>query len=277
MDTAGVYETSDSAFISAIKRSVADVCDSMANIQTIVSRKQFDPNGNLVPDRTVADSYQQFVFDLNRLFRYCGEVFPDLLNKEITDWISKVEITDTPETDHIEAGIELAEKIQKQMYLLGLKNTAARIDVFDFKYYLETYSESDDETECEEYDPTEEDGIEIIGFSSKSEFSFLYGNYSNRSFYLLSEGKADEAQAFFYNILGDFAPVFDLTFLENCVAISKKILESEDLSKMDYLKMYQLHKAEFSRLMVRAKVHQQPDIHDNRFPNYTPAEKPGGL
>lgn len=131
----------------------------------------------------------------------------------------------------------------------------------------------------DEYDPFE-DGIDVIGFSQKSEFAYLFSNYSNRSFFLLSRGKVDEAMNFFYNVLGDFAVVFDYQFLNNCIKIKNDILNKENgesVNKKDYLKMYHLHKAQFSRLMIRANVCLQPDIHDNRFPDYEPAQKPGGF
>lgn len=124
-----------------------------------------------------------------------------------------------------------------------------------------------------------DDGIEIVGYSGKSEFSYLYTNYSNRTFYLLSQGHREEAVSFFYDILGDFAPVFDLIFLKNCIKITELFSNEEidEPSKGDYFKMYQLHKAQFSRLMIRAHVMLQPDIHDNKFPDFEPAQEIGGV
>ncbi|MCL2862797.1 MAG: hypothetical protein FWE54_01680 [Methanimicrococcus sp.] len=127
----------------------------------------------------------------------------------------------------------------------------------------------------DEYDPFD-DAIDIVGFSQKSEYAYMFTNYTNRTFHLLSHGKVDEAMCFFYNVLGDFAVIFDKTFLKNCINIRNRIVVG-DLSKSDYINVYHLQKAQFSRLMIRAHVCLQPDVHDNRFPSYDPAQKPGGI
>jgi hypothetical protein len=279
MDNA--YSSNEMVFIPAIRVCIANVCDETANIQTILKRSVYDPNGGYIPDNQDMAAYQDFVYHLDRLFCYCEEFLPAELRTKISAWVDGVNISNdlSASKDHISQGIEISKEFQTILFEFGLKDTTVSFDVFPFELYKEINDKriSDYSDKTKNFNPAETalPEFEIIGFSSKSEYSFLYTNYSQRSFYLLSEGRIDDARTFFYNILGDFAPVFDETFLKNCIEISNSFFKTKEgtVSKTDYQQAYQMHKAEFSRLMIRANIHQQPDIMDTKQPNYTPADK----
>jgi hypothetical protein len=266
-------------FIPAIRACIASVCDETANIQTIIKRQVCDPNGGYVPDDQHLIAYQNFVYHLNRLYCYCAEFLPNELSDEISEWFDNAVISNDQmaSQDHISKGIEISKTFQETLFDLGLKDTSISFDVFPFEVYKEINDKRTSDRAEKEFNPIESPlpEFEIIGFSSKSEYSFLYTHYCQRSFYLLSEGRVDDARTFFYNILGDFAPVFDVVFLENSIDITKRFIEldSKKPSRTDYQQAYQMHKAEFSRLMIRANIHQQPDVMDTKQPNYTPADK----
>lgn len=293
MTAEGIYDTEDSGFVFAMQRCIADLCDATAGLQVSLKKELTDSAGRYIEDVEAAEKFRAFVFSLERLYRYSREILPADVTADIEAFVDAAKIRADLPANNIEKGLEAANKLQQCVHELGLKNTSAGFDIFDFEfYYLTERGDQNEQTESaseDDFDILDSDnGIDIVGFPQKSEFSYMFTHYSNRTFYLLSSGRVDDAMSFFYNILGDFAPVFDDIFLNNCINISKtffaeKKSEKENeirrtvLSKSEYYKMYQLHKAQFSRLMVRAHVLLQPDIYDNRFPDYEPAQQPGGV
>ncbi|MDV0447425.1 hypothetical protein MsAg5_13150 [Methanosarcinaceae archaeon Ag5] len=285
----GVYSNKFS-FVLLIKASVASLCDATASFRTEFSVQLTDPNGNVIQDDFKTETFRNFVLAIDVLYQYTQEFLDAGLSKKIKDYLDNTTVGSVSDKEIVESGILISEEFQKEMYDLGLKDTAQTIEMFDFELYRTITGENKVKNGLpsipksgEEFDPLNPN-VEIIGFSGRSEFAFMYTNFSNRSFFLLSEGKFDEERNFFYGILVGFAPVFDLIFLDNCIAINNRLLNTtgpddkpKKLSKKDYHNAYLLHKAEFSRLMMRAGIHQQPDIMDNKQPDYIPAQKPAGL
>jgi len=285
----GVYSTNFS-FVPLIKAAVASLSDSTATVITTFSRSLADPAGGLIPDDAKVESYQNFVLAMNLLYQYTQEFLDSELSDKLDMWLESVKIEYGLDIESIQTGISLSEEFQNEMFVLGLKDTSQKIEMFDFELYREITGAnkmknglSDIMLQDLNFDPIDPD-IEIIGFSGRSEFSAMYTNFSNRSFYLLSEGRIDDERTFFYSVLPGFSPAFDIVFLDNCISIKNRILNETDktgnvlkITKRDYHNVYLLQKAEFSRLMMRAGIHQQPDIIDNKQPDYVPASKPAGL
>lgn len=283
-----MFSTSDVSFIPHIKSCIATLCDTSASLQTVMRRALADPTGGELPDDAPQKVLQDFVHALCRVHEYCREFLDAELSDRISDWVQEIVISESPEAESVSAGLAISTDLQQYLFDIGMKDTQPKAEAFDFELYRGIISMNKREAglpapDDAGFDPLNPN-LEISGFPGKSEYSFLYSNYVNKSFYLMSEGRVDAAREFFYNILSDFAPIFDLMFLDNCIRISGSIKgtrdEAEDVretTESDYHMIYLLHKSEFARLMMRAGIHHQPDVIDNRAPAYAPAQKPAGI
>ena len=265
-------------FTSIIRQSIADLCDKTAVIKTVSKR-----TGN-VPDDVVLKSYEDFVFSVQRLYEYTREMLPEEMINRINSWDRQITFPSVAkklsddERAVMQKGLRISEDLQTIMYKKGLKDPVAPSD-FDFERYYEISKEYDPESveSPEEFDMLEQ-GYDIIGYSSSSEYSYMYSSFVNHSMILKSSGRYDDARVFFYGILPTFAPIFDRPFIENCIKIKKMYASKIDAGgKGVHNQIYQLHEAEFSALMNRASILHQPDIMDTRLPDYTPASVPGGV
>lgn len=269
-------------FTSIIRQGIADLCDKTATIKTVSKRRSIT-NQTKTPDAVVIKCYEDFIFSIERLVEYCREMLPEDLITRINRWDESVSIPsigknlDERELNILKIGIRLSEDLQKVMYRKGLKDPVAPTD-FDFERYLQISEEYDPESVKSDYfDPLEE-GYDILGYNGRSEFSFMYTTYVNHSMILKSSGRFDDARTFFYGVLPTFAPVFDRDFLLNCIKIKHHYAPVINAGgKGVHNVIYQLHEAEFSALMNRSNILQQPDIMDTKLPEYTPASVPGGV
>ncbi|MCL2862796.1 MAG: hypothetical protein FWE54_01675 [Methanimicrococcus sp.] len=135
--TDGMYETNDMGFVYAMQRCIADVCDSTAWLTTAMARNFVDANGRVTYDDTRAEAYQKFFFDINRMYRYCAEILPDDLKKEVRAYIEKEKLVSAPNAISVDSAVRLVEKMQEHVQRMGLKNTLVDIDTFDFECYLQ--------------------------------------------------------------------------------------------------------------------------------------------
>lgn len=275
-----VYSTADISFIPYLKSCTAELCDASATLQTIRRRSVTDPNGGEIDDDSTFRAVQDFVHAMIRLHEYCREFVDADLSDRLDEWLESISISNSLDSAVITVGLELSSDYQAFLFDIGIKDTIPKAESFDFELFRRTAIDNKKRAglpgpDDEDFDPLNSN-FEILGFGSKSEYSFLYSNYVNKSFCLLSESRTDEAREFFYNVLSDFAPVFDVLFLDNCIRISSSIKENIP-SESDYHTIFLLHRAEFARLMMRAGIHHQPDVIDNRAPSYRPAQKPAGM
>lgn len=269
-------------FTSIIRQGIADLCDKTATIKTVSKRRSIS-NPLKMPDEVVIRCYEEFVFSVERLVEYAREMLPEDLLTKFSRWDESVSIPelgknlDERDMKILKIGLQISSDLQTIMYKKGLKDPVAPTD-FDFERYLQISAEYDpDSVNDEFFDPLEQ-GYDILGYNSRSEYSFMYTNYVTHSMNLKSCGRFDDARTFFYGILPTFAPVFDKPFIENCIKIKKHYAPMlNGGGKGVHNVIYQLHESEFSALMNRANILQQPDIMDTRLPEYTPASVPGGV
>lgn len=270
-------------FTSIIRQGIADLCDKTATIKTVSKRRSIS-NTLKMPDEVVVRCYEEFVFSIERLVEYSREMLPEDLLQKFSRWDDAVSIPSLGKNldDHdmkiLRIGLQISEALQTVMYKKGLKDPVAPTD-FDFERYLKISEEYDPESVTDEFFDPLEQGYDILGYNSRCEYSYMYTAFVTHSMNLKSCGRFDDARTFFYAALPTFAPVFDLPFLQNCIKIKKHyapVLNGG--GKGVHNVIYQLHEAEFSALMNRANILQQPDIMDTKLPeNYTPASVPGGV
>lgn len=270
-------------FTSIIRQGIADLCDKTATIKTVSKRRSIS-NTLKMPDEVVVRCYEEFVFSIERLVEYSREMLPEDLLQKFSRWDDAVSIPslgknlDEHDMKILRIGLQISEALQTVMYKKGLKDPVAPTD-FDFERYLKISEEYDPESVKDEFFDPLEQGYDILGYNSRCEYSYMYTAFVTHSMNLKSSGRFDDARTFFYAALPTFAPVFDLPFLQNCIKIKKHyapVLNGG--GKGVHNVIYQLHEAEFSALMNRANILQQPDIMDTKLPeNYTPASVPGGV
>jgi hypothetical protein len=101
---------------------------------------------------------------------------------------------------------------------------------------------------------------EETGFQSKINYAELYMRLYQGRMQLHLQPNDDAAYKFFYNMLGDFRPLFDSIFLVNYQLIIDSFNNDEQYTNMQAKQqMYRLHVAELAALMKRKGVSPQPD------------------
>ena len=98
------------------------------------------------------------------------------------------------------------------------------------------------------------------GFQNKTSYASMYFTMFNQRSQLHSMGLDAAAVELFYNLLGDFLPLFDDQFKNNCVQITHAFREDKQYTMQQAkMQMYRLHVSEFAALMVRRGVAPKPD------------------
>jgi hypothetical protein len=101
---------------------------------------------------------------------------------------------------------------------------------------------------------------EESGFQSKINYAELYMRLYQGRMQLHLQPNDDAAYKFFYNMLGDFRPLFDSIFLVNYQLIIDSFNNDEQYTNMQAKQqMYRLHVAELAALMKRKGVSPLPD------------------
>lgn len=233
-------------------------------------------------------------------------------------WLSSYQYIGEQRTVSINKGILLSREWQKELKDLGIidLNISGEFATFPFKFYLNMMALSRIESrkraiqfapDKEDVHPDETDAENlgrpsplnsILGFGNGTFGSMYFMVYStlNR---LLSAGQQEEAVTYFYSNLGNFASIFDLKFLINCIKIESDILGTEGIDQSSVLTssipegdkttkeleeainasmdsdkkrlsslppllkknaVFQLQLAEFAWLMKRANITPNPDV-----------------
>jgi len=99
------------------------------------------------------------------------------------------------------------------------------------------------------------------GYQEKISYSYMYSALYQQRLYLHANGLNDAAINLFYNIIGDFRPLFDTMFIENYMEIIDSYNKNESYTEVQAKEqMYRLHVSEFASLMVRKGVAPKADI-----------------
>lgn len=101
---------------------------------------------------------------------------------------------------------------------------------------------------------------EEYGFQGKINYADLYMRLYQGRMQLHIQGLDDAAYKFFYNMLGDFRPLFDDLFIQNYQDVIHEFNNNTDYTDAQAKQqMYRLHVAEFAALMERKGVSPKPD------------------
>lgn len=98
------------------------------------------------------------------------------------------------------------------------------------------------------------------GYQGKINYAELYLQLYHSRMQLHLQGLDESAYKLFYNMMGDFRPLFDELFLENYQLILHEFNNNPDYTDAQAKQqMYRLHVAEFAALMERKGVAPKPD------------------
>lgn len=115
---------------------------------------------------------------------------------------------------------------------------------------------SDNEDNKENYNAIQEES----GFQGKINYAEIYMRLFQGRQQLHLQSNDDAAYRFFYNMLGDFRPLYDSLFLQNYQRIIDSFNNDEQYTDMQAKQqMYRLHVAELASLMERKGISPKPD------------------
>jgi hypothetical protein len=101
---------------------------------------------------------------------------------------------------------------------------------------------------------------EEVGYQSKINYAELYMRLYQGRMQLHIQSNDDAAYRFFYNMLGDFRPLFDDLFIKNYQDVIHEFNNNTEYTDMQAKQqMYRLHVAELAALMKRKGVSPQAD------------------
>lgn len=234
-------------------------------------------------------------------------------------WLSGYQYIGEQRIHSTHQGILLSREWQKELKELGIidLNISGEFVTFPFKFYFNMMTLSRIESrkrailfapKKDDVHPDETDAENlgrpsplnsIIGFSGNGAFGSMYFMVYSTLNRLLSAGQQEEAITYFYSNLGNFASIFDLDFLINCIKIESDILGTEGIDQSSVLApptpegdettkeleeavnasissdkkrlssmppllkknaVFQLQLAEFAWLMKRANITPNPDV-----------------
>jgi hypothetical protein len=214
-------------------------------------------------------NFSAFYTYFHKLYMLTREQVPQKLSGEVEKWLTSVEYSTSKAWIMFTSGVDLFIKYQTELFKIGIKDTnLSPSGEFPFEYYRDVVIKKDELVD-------KSINVEVVGFSNGDYYSSKVTNLFLRSLELHSMSKNNEARELFYNILGYFAILFDMDFIDNCIEINNKINSNTSLSVYHKNEQkYRLHLGEFSRLIMRAGVSPKPDI---RIDYNVPWEVPKSL
>jgi len=101
---------------------------------------------------------------------------------------------------------------------------------------------------------------EESGYQQKTSYASMYFSLFEGRKTLHVNGMHNDAVKLFYNMLGDFRPLFDKIFIDNFHSISHSFRNDTQYTYSQAVEqIYRLHVSEFASLMVRKGVAPKPD------------------
>ena len=101
---------------------------------------------------------------------------------------------------------------------------------------------------------------EESGYQQKTNYASMYFSLFEGRKALHVQGLHDQAIKLFYNMLGDFQPLFDDTFINNFDMVTHSFRQETQYTYSQCIEqIYRLHVSEFAALMVRRGVAPKPD------------------
>lgn len=251
MDNSGIGPESSSPFFQkdktrfamGIQGLVAKTNEKAAQIEALtrISPRKLDDQKNRA---ALWGNFYSFLWQLVENSRHV--IKNESLISRMDFWLSSYSYIGEQRTNVLKQGILLSREWQKELKDLGIidLNTSEEFTTFPFKYYLnmvaltriqnrKIFMQNKEDTHPDETDP-ENLGRpaplnSIIGFSGNGAFGSMYFMVYSTLNRLLSAGLQEEAISYFYTNLGNFASVFDLTFLTNCIKIEHDVLGTEGI------------------------------------------------
>jgi hypothetical protein len=106
------------------------------------------------------------------------------------------------------------------------------------------------------YDAVQEES----GYQQKTSYASMYFSLFEGRKALHVQGLHNHAIKLFYNMLGDFRPLFDSVFIFNFDKITHSFRDDKNYTYSQSVEqIYRLHVSEFAALMVRRGVAPKPD------------------
>lgn len=101
---------------------------------------------------------------------------------------------------------------------------------------------------------------EESGYQQKTSYASMYFSLFEGRKTLHVNGMHNDAVKLFYNMLGDFRPLFDKVFINNFNNINQAFRSDTQYTYSQSVEqIYRLHVSEFAALMVRKGVAPKPD------------------